>query len=112
MAHRSYKKTADLGVPKGIDQGTRAAVPLPLCTSGELPDPVARQLFYDRLLADYAVHHRTVRVGAVITSHAHAWPAIGRFLTTLSAAGLTGLLAALAVVLLAGGYTTMRRVTV
>lgn len=50
--------------------------------------------------------------GVVITSHAHAWPAIGRFFTTLSAAGLTGLLAALAVVLLAGGYATMRRVTV
>jgi hypothetical protein len=50
--------------------------------------------------------------GIVITSHAHAWPAIGRFFTTLSAAGLTGLLAALAVMLLAGGYATMRRVTV
>jgi hypothetical protein len=34
------------------------------------------------------------------------------FFTTLGAAGLTGVLAALAVVLLAGGYTTMRRVTV
>jgi hypothetical protein len=50
--------------------------------------------------------------GIVITSHAHAWPAIGHFFTTLSAAGLTGLLAALTVALLAGGYTTMRRVTV
>ena len=50
--------------------------------------------------------------GVVITSHAHAWPAIGRFFTTLTAAGLTGLLAALAVALLAGGYATMRRVTV
>jgi hypothetical protein len=50
--------------------------------------------------------------GVVITSHAHAWPAIGRFFTTLSAAGLTGLLAALAVMLLAGGYATMRHVTV
>jgi hypothetical protein len=51
-------------------------------------------------------------VGVVITGHVHAWPAIGHFFTTLSAAGLTGLLAALAMVLLAGGYTTMRRVTV
>ena len=50
--------------------------------------------------------------GVVIASHAHAWPAIGHFFTTLGAAGLTGLLAALAVALLAGGYTTMRRVTV
>ena len=48
----------------------------------------------------------------MITSHAHAWLAIGRFFTALSAAGLTGLLAALAVMLLADGYATMRRVTV
>jgi hypothetical protein len=48
----------------------------------------------------------------VIASHAHAWPAIGRFFTTLSAAGLTGLLAAITVALLSGGYATMRRVTV
>ncbi len=50
--------------------------------------------------------------GIVITSHARAWPAIARFFTTLSAAGLTGLLAAATVVLLAGGYATIRRVTV
>ncbi len=37
---------------------------------------------------------------------------IGHFFTTLTAAGLTGVLAALAALLLAGGYTTMRRVTV
>ena len=40
------------------------------------------------------------------------WPVIGRFLITLSATGLTGLLAALAAVLLAGTLTTIRRVTV
>jgi hypothetical protein len=50
--------------------------------------------------------------GVVIASHAHAWPAIGRFFATLSAAGLTGLLTAIAVLLLAGGYATVRRVTV
>jgi hypothetical protein len=50
--------------------------------------------------------------GALAAAHARAWPAIGHFFTTLSAAGLTGLLAALAAVLLAGGYATMRHVTV
>jgi hypothetical protein len=50
--------------------------------------------------------------GVLITSHAHAWPALGHFFTTLSAAGLTGVLAALTAALLAGGYATMRRVTV
>jgi hypothetical protein len=39
-------------------------------------------------------------------------PGIARFLGGLSAAGLTGLLAALAALLFAGGYATIRRVTV
>jgi len=52
----------------------------------------------------------TVGIGAV--SNAHGWPAIGRFFTTLSTAGFTGLLAALAATLLLGGYATMRHVTV
>jgi hypothetical protein len=51
-------------------------------------------------------------VWVIAVSSAHGWAAVGRFLTALSAAGLTGLLAAAAVVLLAGGYATMRRVTV
>jgi hypothetical protein len=64
------------------------------------------------LLASIAALVIVLVLGVVITSHAHAWPAIGHFFTTLSAAGLTGLLAALAVMLLAGGYATMRRVAV
>jgi hypothetical protein len=51
-------------------------------------------------------------VGALIATKADAWPAIGRFFITLSATGLTGVLAALTAVLVAGGYVTMRRVTV
>ena len=49
---------------------------------------------------------------ALVTTWAHGWPAVGRFFTTLSASGLTGLLAALAVVLLVGGFSTIRRATV
>jgi hypothetical protein len=64
------------------------------------------------LLAFTTAQATVVAAGALTANGAHAWPAIGRFFTTLSATGLTGLLAALAVVLLAGGYTTMRRVTV
>jgi hypothetical protein len=41
-----------------------------------------------------------------------AGPSVSSFFPALSAAGLTGLLAALAAFLLAGGYATMRRVTV
>jgi hypothetical protein len=51
--------------------------------------------------------------GALAATKTDAWAAIGRFFTaTLGAAGLTGVLAALTVVLLAGGYSTIRRVTV
>jgi hypothetical protein len=51
-------------------------------------------------------------VGVVAITHVQAWPAIGQFFTTISAAGLTGLLAALAAGLVASGYATMRHVTV
>jgi hypothetical protein len=42
----------------------------------------------------------------------HTWPEVGNFFTALSAAGLTGLLAAVTAGLLAGGLVTMRRLTV
>ena len=48
----------------------------------------------------------------LIIGMAHDWPSVGRFFTTLTIGGLTGLLAALTVALLAGGYATVRRVTV
>jgi hypothetical protein len=64
------------------------------------------------LLAFAAAQVIVLGAGVVIASRAHAWPTISHFFITLSAAGLTGLLAALAVALLAGGYATMRRVTV
>ena len=64
------------------------------------------------LLAFGAVQVLAALVLLIISTHAHAWQAIGNFFTTISAAGLTGLLAALLVALLAGGYATMRRITV
>jgi hypothetical protein len=143
-------------------------------------DPVARQLFYDRLLADYAEHPRTVLLSTHLIDEAaglfervmvlagpwylsrltsfvalalmlawgmwfgivyrrwnlagllsflaaqalalllvllaiggaHDWHSVAHFFTTLTIGALTGLLAVLTVVLLAGGYATMRRVTV
>lgn len=50
--------------------------------------------------------------GALAATKADAWSAILSFFTALGAPGLTGVLAVLTVVLLAGGYATMRRVTV
>jgi hypothetical protein len=64
------------------------------------------------LLACCAVQALVVLAVVIAAARGHGWTAIGHFFTTLTAAGLTGLLAALAVVLLAGGYATVRRVTV
>src|SRR5262245_3193063 len=50
--------------------------------------------------------------GALLTTWADAWTSLGHFFTNLTAAGLTGLLAALTLALLAGGLVTVRRVTV
>ena len=49
---------------------------------------------------------------AGIVTAAHGWAGVGHFFTGLTAAGLTGLLAVLAVALLAGGHATIRRATV
>ena len=48
----------------------------------------------------------------LIIGGARDWHRVGHFFTTLTISGLTGLLAALTVALLAGGYATVRRVTV
>ena len=61
------------------------------------------------------LHLRPNTVGlalVVSATWANAWDQVGHFFTTLSAPGLTGLLAALAALLAAGGFVTMRRVTV
>jgi hypothetical protein len=64
------------------------------------------------LLAFFAAQAVAGLIFLIAAGRADAWTAIGSFFTNHTAAGLTGLLAALAVVLLAGGYATMRRVTV
>ena len=51
-------------------------------------------------------------VGIYIVSGDHAWHSVGHFFTTITAAGLTGLLAALAAMLCAGGFALSRGVTV
>jgi hypothetical protein len=50
--------------------------------------------------------------GALAATWSGAWPSIGNFFTTLSAAGFTGVLAALVALLLVGGFATVRRLTV
>jgi hypothetical protein len=55
----------------------------------------------------------TVALIAVLAvTWSHTWHNVGHFFMVLSASGLTGLLAALTVVLLVGGFTTMRHLTV
>jgi hypothetical protein len=56
-----------------------------------------------------------VMVGGVVLvtfEHGHVWSAAGGSFAGLSALGLTGVIAALAVLLLAGGHATIRRATV
>ncbi|HXP58671.1 MAG TPA: hypothetical protein VN847_27170 [Streptosporangiaceae bacterium] len=48
----------------------------------------------------------------VLVSWAHGWTSVHHFFTGLTAAGLTGLLAVLAVALLAGGQVTIRRAAI
>jgi hypothetical protein len=50
--------------------------------------------------------------GAIVTTWAHAWSSVGHFFTTLSATGLTGLLALVVVTLGVLGYGTMRHTAV
>jgi hypothetical protein len=64
------------------------------------------------LLNFIAVHVLAVTGVPLIIGGGHDWSGVGRLFTTLTIGGLTGLLAALAVALLAGGYATTRRVTV
>ena len=64
------------------------------------------------LLGFVAVQVLAVVAVLVIIGGAHAWHGAARFFTTLTIGGLTGLLAALTVVLMAGGYATVRRLTV
>jgi hypothetical protein len=53
-----------------------------------------------------------VAVQAAVVLAGARWGAVSHFVTGLSAAGLTGVLTALAVALLAGGFVMFRRITV
>jgi hypothetical protein len=64
------------------------------------------------LLAFIAGQITVLLVGALIATWAGAWTSVGHFFTTLSASGLTGVLAAVAAALFAGGLATIRRVAV
>lgn len=64
------------------------------------------------LLAFIAVQIIVLLAAVLVASGTHAWPSIGHFFTALTATGLTGVLAAAAAVLLAGGQAAIRRVTV
>jgi hypothetical protein len=53
-----------------------------------------------------------VLAGVLSATWTHSWPSVGGFFTSLTALGLTSILAALAAVLLAGGQVTVRRAAV
>lgn len=64
------------------------------------------------LLSFLAVQLLALTAVLLVIGGANAWHSASRFFTTLTIEGLTGLLAALTVALLAGGYATVRRLTV
>jgi hypothetical protein len=64
------------------------------------------------LVSFVAAQVTVLTIAALVVTTSHGWHDLGHFFTSLSAAGLTGLLAVLTVVLFAGGFATMRRVTV
>ncbi len=59
-----------------------------------------------------AIQIVVLTVGLVIAFRDNIWHQVGHFFLTLTIVGLTGGLAVIAAVLLAGGYATIRRVTV
>jgi len=59
-----------------------------------------------------AIQMLALAAGLIIASRDNAWHGVGHFFTTLTIGGLTGALAVIAVAVLAGGYATIRRVTV
>jgi hypothetical protein len=65
-------------------------------------------------LAFTAAQALVVVAGGLVVGleHWHVWSAAGGSFTGLTALGLTGLIAALTVLLLGGGHATIRRVTV
>ena len=64
------------------------------------------------LLSFVAVQTLALTAALLIIAGRNDWGRVGHFFTTLTIEGLTGLLAALTVVLLAGGYATVRRLAV
>jgi len=51
-------------------------------------------------------------LAAVITTWVHAWAGVGHLFATITATGITAVLAIASAVLLAGGFATIRRLTV
>jgi hypothetical protein len=64
------------------------------------------------LMTFIAAQTIAIIAGIWIATSSHAWTSIGHFFTVLSVEGLTGLVAALGLLLFAGGLATMRRVSV
>ena len=73
---------------------------------------VYRRWHLTGLLAFTAAQVTVLLLAAVLITWSRAWTGTGHFFTALSAPGLTGLFAALAAALLAGGYVTIRRATI
>ncbi|MFC4030114.1 hypothetical protein ACFO3J_01355 [Streptomyces polygonati] len=59
-----------------------------------------------------ALQLSVLALAAIVTTWLHDWTHLGHLLTTITVTGITGILAAAAAVMLAGGFATIRRLTV
>ena len=84
------------------------AVRLRACGSGSSTGAGTSSAWWPSPSAQVAV----VLAAVLLVVWADAWSGVGHFFTALTAAGLTGLLAGLAALLVAGGHATIRPVTV
>ena len=64
------------------------------------------------LLAFVVAQMLVVLAVATVVTLTHSWSAFGHFFTTVQAPALTGVLAALAIALGLGGFSTIRRITI
>jgi hypothetical protein len=73
---------------------------------------VYRRWNFSGLVLFVATQIVVLLAAALAITWAHVWNGTGHFFTSLSAVGVTGVLAAVALLLIAGGLGTLRRVTV
>ncbi len=96
--------------PDGYFTGGLVTIYIFLLICGTLS--MTRSLPFGLMLAFIAAQILAALGVVVVVSITHNWHAFGHFFATVTAPALTGVLAAIAVTMGLGGFTTLRRVTI